>query len=83
MSDPIPQQPPDPSSVLTLHKLWLDFFYQEIAFLVTLVVLVNHAEYGGYRPEWELYSFGAGTLLTIPPGTPWAPRSAGTAKGKT
>jgi F0F1-type ATP synthase assembly protein I len=62
MSDPTPQPPAVP-----LQKLWLAAFYQAIAFLAALVVIVNYSEFGGYQPEWGIYSLWGGMLLILPP----------------
>lgn len=49
-----------------LHQLWLGFFYQSLGFVAVLLILVNTAEFGGYRPEWGAYALGLGLLSALP-----------------
>jgi len=49
-----------------LFRTWQAFFYQSIGFTVILLAGAEFLSFGGYRPEWAMYTMIAGALSLMP-----------------
>lgn len=57
---------PTPLTPELLFRTWQAFFYQSIGFTVILLAGAEMLAFGGYRPEWEMYTMTVGAVSLIP-----------------